>query len=166
VNAPPCSSVGRLFDAFAAALGVCRDSQSYEGEAAMRLEALVKLPELTDVTPYPFGFDGQQIDPAPMFHAWLKDQRANISASVMAARFHLGLAHAFCAPARDRVLRGEARAVVLSGGCFQNLILHRACLAALVDVPVLVHQRIPANDGGLALGQALIAAARTARVAS
>lgn len=166
VNAPPCSSVGRLFDAFAAALGVCRDSQSYEGEAAMRLEALVKQPELTDVTPYPFGFDGQQIDPAPMFHAWLKDQRANISASVMAARFHLGLAHAFCAPARDRVLRGEARAVVLSGGCFQNLILHRACLAALVDVPVLVHQRIPANDGGLALGQALIAAARTARVAS
>ena len=163
LNAPACSSVGRLFDAFAVALGLCRDTQSYEGEAAMRLEALVDPATLAEITPYPFDVDGHQIDPAPLFHAWYKDHRAGVAPGLMAARFHVGLAHAFCAPARDLVLRGEARAVVLSGGCFQNLILHRACLAALRDVPVLVHQRIPANDGGLALGQALIAAARVRR---
>lgn len=159
LNAPACSSVGRLFDAVAAALGICRDRQTYEGEAGMRLEALVDIDQLAVVEPYPFLMQGNEIDPAPMLHALLRDQRLGLAPALLSARFHSGLAQAFCAPARALVKRGEAHAVVLSGGCFQNRVLHHACLAALADVPVLAHQRIPANDGGLALGQALIAAA-------
>lgn len=159
LNAPACSSVGRLFDAVAAALGICRDRQTYEGEAGMRLEALVDIDQLAVVEPYPFVMQGKEIDPAPMLHALLRDQRLGLAPALLSARFHVGLAQAFCAPARALVKRGEAHAVVLSGGCFQNRVLHHACLTALADVPVLAHQRIPANDGGLALGQALIAAA-------
>ena len=159
LNAPACSSVGRLFDAVAAALGICRDRQTYEGEAGMRLEALVDIDQLAVVEPYPFVMQGNEIDPAPMLHALLRDQRLGLAPALLSARFHVGLAQAFCAPARALVKRGEAQAVVLSGGCFQNRVLHQACLAALADVPVLAHQRIPSNDGGLALGQALIAAA-------
>ena len=70
-----------------------------------------------------------------------------------------GLA-AFAAPARALVETGAARAVALSGGCFQNALLHRLMVAALDGVPLLTHRQTPANDGGLALGQAVVAAAR------
>ncbi|WP_371225641.1 carbamoyltransferase HypF [Roseovarius sp. 2305UL8-3] len=155
VNAPLSSSAGRLFDAFAAALGLCRDVQSYEGEAAMQLEALaVQSPEgLCD--PYPFG---KGLDPAPMFLAWAQDAENDVPHAVMAARFHAGLAQAFCAPARALVEAGRAKAVALSGGCFQNATLLGLCCDRLRDLPVLIHTKTPANDGGLALGQALIAA--------
>jgi hydrogenase maturation protein HypF len=78
----------------------------------------------------------------------------------LAWRFHAGLALAFAGVARDLVAAGAARAVALSGGCFQNALLLRLMVRALGDVPVLTHRVTPANDGGLALGQAVIAAAR------
>lgn len=159
VNAPMSSSVGRLFDAFAAAVGVQRAAQSYEGEAAMRLEALAA--QLTDpVDPYPMTA-GALIDPSPMFHAWAKDAAAGVGAGMMAARFHAGVAKAFAIRARDLVQSGAANAVALSGGCFQNATLLSMTLHALDGVPVLIHRRTPANDGGVALGQALIAAAQS-----
>jgi hydrogenase maturation protein HypF len=150
------SSAGRLFDAVAAALGICRAAQSFEGEAAMRLEALA-----TDAAeaPYPFAGNGPAIDPAPMMRALAADIAADAEPGRIAARFHAGLAQAFCGPARALVEAGQAEAVALSGGCFQNARLMRDCLAALDGLPVLVHREVPANDGGLALGQALIAAA-------
>jgi hydrogenase maturation protein HypF len=77
----------------------------------------------------------------------------------MALRFHAGLATSFARQARRLVEEGRAKAVVLSGGCFQNALLLDLTLKALGDVPVLHHTRVPANDGGLALGQALIAMA-------
>jgi hydrogenase maturation protein HypF len=156
VNAPMGSSAGRLFDAVAAALGICRAAQSFEGEAAMRLEALA-----TDAAeaPYPFAGNGSAIDPAPMMRALAADIAAGAEPGRIAARFHAGLAQAFCGPARALVEAGQAEAVALSGGCFQNARLMRDCLAALDGLPVLVHREVPANDGGLALGQALIAAA-------
>jgi hydrogenase maturation protein HypF len=83
-----------------------------------------------------------------------------VSPGLLAWRFHAGLARAFAGVARGLVERGEARAVVLSGGCFQNALLHDLTLRALGDVPVLTHRVTPANDGGLALGQAAVAAAR------
>jgi hydrogenase maturation protein HypF len=83
-----------------------------------------------------------------------------VRAAELAWRFHAGLAEAFAALARGLVQGGAAKAVVLSGGCFQNALLHRLTVQALGDVPVLVHRVTPANDGGLALGQAVIAAAR------
>lgn len=158
VNAPLSSSAGRLFDGFAAALGLVPGSQSYEGEAAMRLEALAA--QAGPVAPYPFSLSDEQIDPAPMFHAWATDRTQGVSTAEMAARFHAGLADCFARRARDLINSGQARAVALSGGCFQNVLLQELTLQALGDVPVLIHSKVPANDGGLAFGQALVAAAR------
>uniref|UniRef100_A4WXZ3 Carbamoyltransferase HypF n=1 Tax=Cereibacter sphaeroides (strain ATCC 17025 / ATH 2.4.3) TaxID=349102 RepID=A4WXZ3_CERS5 len=151
VNAPLSSSAGRLFDAVAACLGLAAAWQGYEGEAAMRLEALTG-----DGAPYPF----EGLNPAPMFRALARDLEAGAAPGSIAQSFHLGLARAFCAPARHLVETGRAQAVALTGGCFQNARLLQACLAELEGLPVLTHRAVPANDGGLALGQALVAAAR------
>lgn len=153
VNAPFASSAGRLFDAVSACLGHCSIRQSYEGEAAMRLEAMA-----TAAAPWPFDLDGGEIDPAPGFRAL----RAGIwpDPASAAGGFQAGLAQAFADRARAIVETGEARTVALSGGCFQNAALLRLTCAALDGLPVLTHRITPANDGGLALGQAVIAAAR------
>ncbi|MBI1220712.1 MAG: carbamoyltransferase HypF [Rhodobacteraceae bacterium] len=157
VNAPLSSSAGRLFDAVAAALGLVAEAQSFEGEAAMALEAMAVG---VVAAPYPFAFDGAVIDPSPMFRALVADLAAHRPPAEIAAAFHAGLARAVCAPARALVQAGRAGAVALSGGCFQNATLLALCLTELAGLRVLVHHRVPANDGGLALGQALVAAAR------
>jgi hydrogenase maturation protein HypF len=149
INAPLSSSAGRLFDAVAACLGIVPDVQSFEGEAAMRLEVLAGPP----AAGYPFGPD---IDPAPMFRALAGDLAQTVPQAVIAARFHDGLAAAFAAPARAAVASGRARAVALSGGCLQNVRLLSALLRELDGLPILLHARVPANDGGLAFGQALV----------
>jgi hydrogenase maturation protein HypF len=160
VNAPPSSSVGRLFDGMAACLGLVADRQSYEGEAAMRLEVLAGGAAEGDDSPYPFARSGGVINPAPMFREWAEDRARGVPKAAMAARFQSGLARAFCAAARDEIEAGRAKAVVLSGGCFQNAALLERCMRELNGLRVHIHRQIPANDGGLALGQALIAAAR------
>ena len=162
LNAPPSSSAGRLFDAVAAVLGMCPLRQSYEGEAAMRLEALASraAPEAAAFG-YRFGAVRGAIDPAPLWHEIHRDLATGQDPATIALRFHAGLAQAFAEVARALVVAGEAQAVALSGGCFQNALLHRLTVQALGDVPVLVHRKTPANDGSLALGQALVAAAMT-----
>ncbi|MEM1129140.1 MAG: carbamoyltransferase HypF [Pseudomonadota bacterium] len=155
VNAPLSSSAGRLFDAVAAVLGVCPEAQSFEGEAAMALEALAA--DAGDVGVV-FADAGPQIDPAPFFRALHMAGAAPVP--VWAAALHTALARAFADRARALVAAGEAEAVALSGGCFQNARLLAEVTHALGDVPVLIHTKVPANDGGLALGQAVIAAAR------
>lgn len=157
LNAPQSSSAGRLFDAVAACLGVCADRQSYEGEAAMRLEAMASE---TGHAGFGFGFEGGEIDPAPAFWNLRTEVLAGRAPSWAAELFHAGLARAFAMSATDLIERGTAKAVVLSGGCFQNARLLAQTLRWLGDVPVLLHRTTPANDGGLALGQAVIAAAR------
>lgn len=154
LNAPASSSAGRLFDAVAACLGICPMGQSYEGEAAMRLEALAGD---TDHPGYAFG-DG--LDPAPLFRNVRSDIESGVGLPEISARFHKGLARAFASQAWALVMQGRAQAVALSGGCFQNVRLLTETVQALEGVPVLLHTKTPANDGGLALGQALIAAAR------
>jgi hydrogenase maturation protein HypF len=154
VNAPLSSSAGRLFDAVAAVLGLC-DVQSYEGEAGAKLEAqAARAPAEPDF----YRFDG--LDPTPIWPAILGDLAAGVDIPRIARRFHLGLAQAFAGPARQLVKEGRAKAVALSGGCFQNALLVEMVCACLTDLPVLTHRSVPANDGGLALGQALIAAAQ------
>lgn len=153
MNAPLSSSVGRLYDAVAACLGLCPMAQSYEGEAAMRLESLAADGE----DPYPFGPD---LNPAPMFAALAADLVAGTDRARIAGRFQEGLAEAFAAPARALVAMGRAAAVALSGGCFQNATLQAAVIRRLGDVRVLTHRTTPTNDGGLALGQAVVALAR------
>ncbi|MCU0829011.1 MAG: carbamoyltransferase HypF [Tabrizicola sp.] len=162
INSPISSSAGRLFDAFAAVLGVCPGGVSYEGEAAMRLEAMAsRSPDMG------VGFDfvaaGPEIDPFSMWHDLRKLLVKGTSVSRIAWFFHAGLAFAFARKARGLVENGDALAVALSGGCFQNAVLHNLTVWALGEVPVLTHRVTPANDGGLALGQAVIAAARVGR---
>lgn len=159
VNAPLSSSAGRLFDAVAALLGICPAGMSFEGEAAMRLEALARAGEGRAAAALPAAPAGPVIDPAPMIAA-LMAARAVAAPEALAFAFHRWLAEAFAARARALVEAGRARAVVLSGGVYQNALLHRLSLAALKGLPVLTHAKVPANDGGLALGQALIAAAQ------
>ncbi len=163
VNAPLSSSAGRLFDAFAAGLGLVTGAQNYEGEAAMRLEALARQAPESAAHPYPLLDTSEGLDPVVMWEAWLGDRVTDGSPAAMAMRFHAGLAHAFAAKARGLIAGGAARAVALSGGCFQNALLLDLTVKALGDVPVLIHTRVPANDGGLALGQALVASAQVDR---
>ncbi|RGP38509.1 carbamoyltransferase HypF [Pseudotabrizicola alkalilacus] len=160
INAPMSSSAGRLFDAVAACLGICPEAQSYEGEAAMRLEALAARCPAGQGGGYEFGQAGQMLDPTPIWAAMRDDLARGIQRGVIAQRFQTGLGLAFAGAARRLVEAGDARAVVVSGGCFQNVGLLGAVLWGLGDTPVLTHQSVPANDGGLALGQAMIAAAR------
>jgi hydrogenase maturation protein HypF len=157
-NSPLASSCGRLFDAMAAAIGICRERQGHEGEAASRLEALVRPADLDREEPYPMTV-AESIDPAPLWRAVMADLRAGASAAAMAARFHKGVAMAVLAMTRR--LPGFDT-VALSGGCFQNAVLFELTerLLSAAGYRVISHSVVPANDGGLALGQAAVAAAR------
>jgi hydrogenase maturation protein HypF len=175
INAPLASSCGRLFDAVAAALGICRDRQLYDGEAASRLEALIDDPALRaeDDLTYPFAIPNLRgsglpyIEPLAMWKALLGDLILHTPAPLIAARFHRGLARVIVAMTMKLARRDSADGprfdtVALSGGCFQNATLAAEVAQRLraESFIVLSHARAPANDGGLALGQAAIAAAR------
>ncbi|HEX3809521.1 MAG TPA: carbamoyltransferase HypF [Rhizomicrobium sp.] len=159
-NAPKASSCGRLFDAVAAALGLCDGVQAYEGEAASRLEALAEhaIPE----TGYPFDVRNRALDPAPMWAALLGDLATGVHRARIAARFHVGLAFALAKLASELAQVHGVNTLAFSGGCFQNRFLFEQMLRLLEQsgLHVLTHSRVPANDGGLALGQALVAAAQ------
>lgn len=175
LNAPLASSSARLFDAVAAACGLAPDRVSYEGEAAMRLEAAAGrfYKRNGDSGPYAFaiaaaGGDGLvEIDPAPMWRELLDDLARGEPDVLVAASFHDGFADALVAAAIE-VIRREAEAgrviatVALSGGVFHNrLLLDRiASKLGRRGLDVLRHGMVPAGDGGLALGQAVVTAAR------
>jgi len=175
INSPRASSCGRLFDAVAAALGLARERATFEGQAAMLLENAVDrlaFAALTDEEMYPFslprlgGRGLPYIEPLGMWRALLGDLILGTPVGTIAARFHYALAHAVASLA-IALARGEYAGketidtVVLSGGCFQNVILLQAVTARLerAGFTVLTNARVPANDGGIALGQAAIAAA-------
>lgn len=159
LNAPLSSSAGRLFDAVASLIFQDTQTQSFEGAFAMRLEAAArqagdrKMPALP-----PAKETAGPIEPAEMLLELARYVLAGEQPGQLAMAFHHWLASAFAVPARALVSKGQARAVALSGGCFQNALLLELVVQALGDVPVLIHTKVPANDGGLALGQALIAA--------
>ena len=169
INSPPASSVGRLFDAVAAAIGIYRDECSYEGQAAIAMEAIVDVSSLNNhkETPkYPFNFIFSDriycIDPRPMWQALLNDLQQQISEPVIAAKFHKGLANAIVEMVKHLCQENLINQVVLTGGVFQNCILLEQVTKQLqtLEIKVLTHSLIPANDGGLSLGQAVIAAAQ------
>ena len=177
INAPQASSCGRLFDAVAAALDICRERQGYEGEAAARLEAMVDEDTLRnehDTLGYPLAISNLRdaglpyIEPRAMWSAALGDLVLKTPGPVMAARFHKGLAKSIVAMAKklaawdDEARPRRFKTVALTGGCFQNKILFEEVSRRLENegFAVLSHTRVPANDGGLALGQAAIGAAR------
>lgn len=162
INSPDASSAGRLFDAVAAAAGVCASHQDYEGEAPMRLEALVRADAGDGYRMELRHADGRLfLDPAPIWTAIDADLRTGAEAALVSGRFHRGLADGLVAMvAAARTV--EDTTIALSGGTFQNAVLARmvrqGCEA--LGLRVLEHRLVPAGDGGLALGQAAIAIAR------
>ena len=172
INTPLSSSCGRLFDAAAAVCGLAWGRQDYEGQAAMLFEAALDRDALgePDGLAYPFAIEDADIPYIVATGAWralLDDLQLETPVGVISARFHRGLANAIVAMAAR--LTGAARrykTVALTGGCFQNRTLFTLVHEALASrgFTVLSHRRVPANDGGLALGQAAVAlAARQGR---
>ena len=165
VNVPLSSSCGRLFDAVAALLGICRESISYEGQTAIELEeaALAGAEE----TGYPLAIaareEGWQLDPASLWPPLLDDLAAGISPRRIAWRFHQGLAASLAEMTVALAAASGVEAVALSGGVFQNRTLFELLAGYLrgTGLELLTHRQVPCNDGGLALGQAAVAAARS-----
>ncbi|MGA3284550.1 MAG: carbamoyltransferase HypF [Verrucomicrobiota bacterium] len=159
LNSPLCSSVGRLFDAVASLINL-RQQIRFEGQAAMELEFALdgvntdETYSLSLVTRHP----SLVLDWSPMIEAILADIEQGVSVGIISARFHNSLAEAIVTVAK-RV--GQSR-VVLSGGCFQNRYLTERAVRRLQaeGFHPYWHQRVPPNDGGIALGQ-VIAALRT-----
>jgi hydrogenase maturation protein HypF len=156
LNAPSTSSLGRV-DAAASLAGVCQHA-SYEGQAAIALEAAITG---AGEPAYPFDIQAHEIDAAPAIAALVADLRAGQPVGVIAARFHASVAAMLVAVCQQVRRATGLRTVALSGGVWQNATLLRATHAQLcaANFTVLTHRQAPANDGGLALGQAAIAAA-------
>jgi hydrogenase maturation protein HypF len=154
----PTSSMGRLFDAVSALIGV-RQVVAYEAQAAIELEGQSRDADGGPAR-YAFGVDASVqptvIDPAPVLAAIIRDVHASVPAGVIGARFHRAVADMIVdlAIAEDPV----PRTVALTGGVFQNVILLRLARNGLVakGFDVITHRHVPPNDGGIALGQLLV----------
>jgi hydrogenase maturation protein HypF len=153
VNAPRCSSVGRLFDAVASLIGI-RAGAGFEGQAAMALEFQARQGRASGAYRIPLA--AGQADPAPLLEALVRDLRRKAPVPAMAFRFHAALAGLALAFAEAAGLEQ----VVLTGGCFQNSLLAELCRERLASrgFRVVRPAMFPANDGGLSLGQAWVAA--------
>ena len=165
LNAPLASSMGRLFDAAAAILGVRRVS-AYEGQAAMELEALAGT---TAAQPLPFPFvragSGRwELDPVPLLASLGRRRAAGDPVAVLAAAFHESVAAATTELALRIAPDAGLDTVALGGGCFQNARLTQSLAGRLraAGLRVLIARHLPPNDGGISYGQAVVAAARLA----
>jgi hydrogenase maturation protein HypF len=159
MNSPLTSSCGRLFDGVSALLGLC-PSISFEGQAAMALEMIAEPEEEGAYEFFTEGEDGKEIIRlGPMIDGILRDIEERVPGSRISAKFHNSLVNmgvALCKKIRED---GGPKKVVLSGGVFQNRLLSERMKAGLEGAAfkVLVHRKVPCNDGGLSLGQAAIA---------
>jgi hydrogenase maturation protein HypF len=158
LNCAPSSSMGRLFDAVAALLGV-RQRVSYEGQAAIELEFLAST-GCPRSYPAPI-IEGKPaiLDPAPILCSIIDDLRAGIPRQDIAAGFHEAVANWAVSISRLARERRNLNLVGLSGGVFQNMILLKRTVDLLrrSGFQVVVHRAVPPNDGGLSLGQAALA---------
>jgi hydrogenase maturation protein HypF len=167
INAPLSSACGRLFDAVAAAVGVCRERLSYEGQAAIELEALAAGVPIAPDEGYPFAVTESAgclvLDPTPMWLALLDDLAQGVAPGAIAARFHAGLARALVALAERLAHAQGLGTVAVSGGVLQNRTLFEGIAEGLRQrgLGLLAQRRVPPNDGGLALGQALVAESKS-----
>jgi hydrogenase maturation protein HypF len=168
INSPQASSAGRLFDAVAALLGVCRDGVSYEGQAAIQLEAKAETGFVTG-KPYPYTVrhdresNKLRIEWRSFWQAVLLDAANGISVESIAGRFHQTLVQVIIDLVRRLLQQHDFTHVVLSGGVMQNQLLLDQVTRALsrLSISYLIPRQFPANDGGIALGQAAVAIARS-----
>jgi hydrogenase maturation protein HypF len=160
-NTPLTSSAGRIFDAAAALIGL-KDEAKYEGQAACELEAIAA----AGVAPYPYALDAGmrpwKVDTRPLFLAMLDDIEAGKGQAEMAGKFHAALAGAIIETSRRLSEETGIERVALSGGVFQNEMLVTMVVEGLekAGLAPYLHRRVPCNDGGISLGQAVIAARR------
>ena len=165
LNCPPISSAGRLFDAVAYDLGIAPTIVSWEGEAACHLEALANTSSLATQAqsavniPVKMPLIGNKLDLAYFWQSWL-----NYHASVedKAFAFHYALAQGFAELAANQARQHQCRTIVLSGGVMHNQLLRRLLKENLSEFHVLSAHKLPMGDGGLSLGQAVIAMHRQA----
>jgi hydrogenase maturation protein HypF len=166
VNCPVASSAGRLFDAAAALLGL-GDDATYEGEAAVALEAAAGAPPGSAELPWRLtSRDGILVyDPRPTLRALLEGLHERADVATLAARFHATITAVTVAICTDIAARHRLRTVCLSGGVMQNQLLARSLLTGLsgAGLEPLINERVPVNDGGISYGQAAVAAARLQR---
>lgn len=165
LNSPLTSSAGRLFDAMAALVGHAPPSMSYEGEAALQLEALAERAGGT-CAPLEFGVRMREklleIDPAPMWRAALHRLAEGNSSAELAWAFHAGLAHVLARASAQLARHAGLSTVALAGGVMHNGVLVSMLVPLLQSsgLRVLMPAQVPAGDGGLAMGQAAVAAYR------
>lgn len=179
INSPRTSSMGRLFDAAAAILGIC-DKATYEGEPAIELEAAAWRAFSSEsacptgnmvsfsVTESSRPDDCHVLNSRPLFEALLEGIRTGVPAGKLALDFHVTIARASARIASEICVREDLDTVALSGGVFMNRLLLRLLTHELKDasLAVLVSHAVPVNDGCIAYGQAVIARARLAQTAS
>lgn len=179
INSPRTSSMGRLFDAAAAILGIC-DKATYEGEPAIELEAAAwraLSSESACLTGNIAGFSVTEssrpdachvLNSRPLFEALLEGIRTGVPAGKLALDFHIAIARSSARIAREICAREGLDTVALSGGVFMNRLLLQLLTHGLKDagLAVLVPHSAPVNDGCIAYGQAAIARARLAQAAS
>ena len=163
VNSPLTSSCGRLFDAVAALAGI-RQQVNYEAQAAIELEMAMASSDETGAYPLSLAPENDRwtIGTRPLFEGLLEDLRRNVSVAVISRRFHNGLVETFVELAtllRDKTALNR---VCLSGGTFHNVYLSQRLEARLCEArfEVFTQKEVPAGDGGLSLGQAVVAAAK------
>lgn len=158
VNSPATTSAGRLFDAVASVTGL-RQKCSFEGQAAMELEHAIE--DDGDGLSYPFVLSQKIVDWEPTLRAVLSDVENKVPVGKISARFHRTLAEIIVDVARQV----DEKRVLLTGGCFQNVFLTERAIRRLEaeGFRPYWHQRVPPNDGGLALGQAVAASYLLAR---
>ena len=170
LNSPLTSSMGRLFDAVSALIGV-RQEINYEAQAAIELEALVD-PDVKGA--YPFNIEieysrnntadnvTRTIDPTPLINSIVDDLNNNVPTSIISARFHNSAAEIVMNLCTILSEEHNLSTIALSGGVWQNLTLFRKTVELLGkhSFTVLTHSQVPCNDGGISLGQAVIAAKR------
>jgi hydrogenase maturation protein HypF len=174
LNSPLTSSAGRLFDAVAAVAGV-REQVNYEAQAAIELEAAIEerraerrsapfVEASSEDDGYPFALreenGGWIIDTRPMFVALVQDIRDGLPTGVVSHRFHLGFVDVLARTAALVRARTGLDRICLSGGSFQNCFLseHLQTLLEREGFQVFTHAEVPSGDGGISLGQALVAA--------
>ncbi|MEO7238057.1 MAG: carbamoyltransferase HypF [Gemmatimonadales bacterium] len=165
VRAPPTSSVGRLFDAVAALVGLRMDAQ-FEGQAATMVEMAAD-PDTRESYPVQLGEAGEGwvVDPGTLVRGVVNDLAAGRPVAEIAGKFHNALSDVITEVATRMRARSGIRRVAFTGGVFQNDLLTERAADALVrrGFQVLLHEQVPCNDGGLSLGQAHVAGRTAAR---
>lgn len=165
INSPLTSSCGRLFDGVAALLGL-RTKNNYEGQAPLELEMSITG---TDFTPYPYDLSFKNhlliFDPTPCLRAIVEQAQKGVPNGQISGRFHMTLVYMLVDACRMIREKFNLNRVVLSGGVFQNRFLTEHALKCLrvAGFETFSHSQVPPNDGGLSLGQAVVAGAQVAQ---